>query len=256
MSLASQNGGSGSGAGSDIPASQPTMLGPVSPEPSAAAPATDPPADVDTEPSFSPRKMPEPKICGVCGTQPGKYKCPRCSMPYCSVPCNKQHKENHPPDQPKPQPPPTAQKATEPSNNDPYAILLDHRQTFARLFEKYPSLPAELIRIQQTTLPPSSDNNSSSGFPIPGINSSNNSYKSKQVPWTRDVGLRKGAAALRKARTDPSETGDGVREFCELVLFLLSKQKEGGAEVVGKVREEVAAEDMEVIERLLREEGG
>ncbi|KXX77609.1 Protein HIT1 [Madurella mycetomatis] len=244
MSFASQNGGGGTD--SDISAAQPTMLGPVSPEPSSAI-AADPAADVDTEPSFPTRKMPEPKLCGVCGAQPGKYKCPRCSMPYCSVPCNKQHKENHPPDQPKPQPSPAAQQATEPSNNDPYAILLDHRQTFARLFEKYPSLPAELIRIQQTTLPPSSD-----GLPIPGLNNN----KNKQTTWTRDVGLRKGAAALRKARTDPSETGDGVREFCELVLFLLSKQKEGGAEVVDRVREEVAAEEMGVIERLLREEGG
>jgi hypothetical protein len=73
--------------------------------------------------------------------------------------------------------------------------------------------------------------------------------------------LRKGAAALRKARTDPSETGDGVREFCELVLFLLSKQEEQQKEkekrgVIGRVREEVAAEEMGVIERLLREEGG
>lgn len=104
-----------------------------------------------------------------------------------------------------------------------------------------------MIRIQQITLPPSSDS-----LPIPGLNNN----KNKQIPWTRDVGLRKGAAALRKARTDPSETGDGVREFCELVLFLLSKQKEGRAEVVDKVREEVVAEEMGVIERLLREEGG
>jgi hypothetical protein len=70
-------------AESDISAQQSTMLGAVSPEPTAAR-AADPAADLkdnpDAEPS-PPRKKPEPKLCGVCGTQPGKYKCPRCSLP-------------------------------------------------------------------------------------------------------------------------------------------------------------------------------
>jgi len=71
-------------------------------------------------------------------------------------------------------------------------------------------------------------------------------------PWTKEVGLRRGAEALRRARTDPSDTGDGVREFCEVVRYLLNQRREG----VEKVREEVVAEETRVIERLLREEGG
>lgn len=74
----------------------------------------------------------------------------------------------------------------------------------------------------------------------------------QQQPWTKDVGLRNGAEALRRARTDPSDTGDGVREFCELVKFLLNKKRES----IEKVREEVAAEEARHIERLMREEGG
>ena len=67
------------------------------------------------------------------------------------------------------------------------------------------------------------------------------------------MGLRRGAEALRKARTDPSDTGDGVREFCDLVRLLLGRGK-GDAERA--VQEEVAAEEARVIERLMREEGG
>ena len=90
-----------------------------------------------------------------------------------------------------------------------------------------------------------------------GGNNPNNRNKTPQ-PWSRDVGLRRGAAALRKARTNPGDVGDGVREYCELVLFLLGKQnKQGEGEgAVERVREEVVREEVGVIERLLREEEG
>ncbi|KAL2263583.1 hypothetical protein VTK26DRAFT_6144 [Humicola hyalothermophila] len=279
---------------------RPAMLGDVSPEPPSALPTADRPVadrdpDVEQELSSPPKRKPDPKLCGVCGTQPSKYKCPRCSMPYCSVACSKQHKENHPPDPPKPDPPntnpsqpPDSSSSTSTFSSDPYGILLEHRASFDRLFEKYPSLPAELARIQQATLPPPPPSAESSSLPsssrppsIPGLNPhqrrNNNRQQQQQQPWTRDVGLRRGADALRRARTDPGDVGDGVREFCELVLFLLGKaQEQGGREgqtelgvggsgsgggggsggVVDRVREEVAAEEAKAIERLLREEGG
>ncbi|CAK7268023.1 Box C/D snoRNA accumulation [Sporothrix epigloea] len=31
-------------------------------------------------------------LCSVCRTNPPRYKCPRCSLPYCSVPCNRRHR--------------------------------------------------------------------------------------------------------------------------------------------------------------------
>ncbi|KAL5381341.1 hypothetical protein PMIN06_008873 [Paraphaeosphaeria minitans] len=34
--------------------------------------------------------------CGVCNTAPKKYKCPTCALPYCSIPCFKEHKRAHP----------------------------------------------------------------------------------------------------------------------------------------------------------------
>lgn len=81
---------------------------------------------------------------------------------------------------------------------------------------------------------------------------------------------------MRRARTDPSETGDGVRELCETVLWLLKSQERGelasrpggnsnGAAAAGTssrpsrdvtqlVREEVVKEEQEVVKRLLEEE--
>jgi hypothetical protein len=168
------------------------------------------------------------------------------------VACSKQHKENHPPDPPKPDPstiPNSTRK--DPAEDDPFSILLDHRDTFQRLFARYPSLAGELTRIQETTLPPPESSNPA--FRIPGLGSiTSNTSRNRQEPWTKEVGLRKGAEALRRARTDPSDTGDGVREFCELVRLLLNKKREG----VEKVREEVVAAETRVIEQLLKEEGG
>jgi len=171
-------------------------------------------------------------------------------MPYCSVACNKQHKENHPPDAPKPEPLPTAQPQPDPAQDDPYSILLEHRDAFKHLLTRYPSLATELVRIQETTLPPTDSPNPA--FGQQGAAFTANSSRNRQQPWTKDVGLRKGAEALRKARTNPTDTGDGVREFCDLVKFLLNKKREG----IDRLREEVAAEEARYIERLLKEEGG
>ena len=34
------------------------------------------------------------RVCGVCHTQFSKYKCPRCSIAYCSLGCYKRHGES------------------------------------------------------------------------------------------------------------------------------------------------------------------
>ncbi|XP_041053754.1 zinc finger HIT domain-containing protein 3 [Carcharodon carcharias] len=34
------------------------------------------------------------KVCRVCEEQPPKYRCPRCSLRYCSVGCYKKHKDD------------------------------------------------------------------------------------------------------------------------------------------------------------------
>ncbi len=66
---------------------------------------------------------------------------------------------------------------------------------------------------------------------------------------------------------DPGEDGDAVREYCETVTYLLGQDKAAetaavagtGTETqdnaVALVREELAVEDAQVIERLLDVEG-
>ncbi|KAK0652185.1 hypothetical protein B0T16DRAFT_454576 [Cercophora newfieldiana] len=205
----------------------------------------------------------DPKLCGICEKEVGKYKCPQCFMPYCSIACNRTHKESHPPpaetsQKPSQQSVPPAQK-----KEDPYAILLDNEFEFKRLFKKYPFLPDELSKILQNTLPPDSSTDGAtnrSGFPT----SFKQPYGKKQHAWSRMDGLLQGVAALRQARTDPTEIGDGIRECCDLILYLLSSQKSqthGGPRAVIKdltevVREEVVAEETEIIARLNQEEAG
>lgn len=67
--------------------------------------------------------------------------------------------------------------------------------------------------------------------------------------------MRKGAAALKKARMDPSEDGDAVREYCELVLHLLSTSRERReSEALEAVRRETADEERGVIKNLIKME--
>lgn len=91
--------------------------------------------------------------------------------------------------------------------------------------------------------------------------------------WLKDVGLRKGVSVLKKVRMDLMDRGDGVREFCDVVFYLLSLGEEekgkgdgdgdgdGGLRlvvewVVKEVGEEVRREERRVVEGLLREEEG
>lgn len=179
-------------------------------------------------------------------------------FPSCSVACNRIHKENHPPTEPAPKPAlrPPAAADRNPKKDDPYSVLLEHRSELDRLFRKHPNLEDELARIHVATLPPPSDSGAGGGVGgaalpwkarVPG--------KANKEPWTRDVGLRTGAEALRKARTDPGDAGDAVREYCELVLHLLSGSGVGD-DAATVVRREVAAEEAKTVERLLAEEIG
>ncbi|KAM7208620.1 hypothetical protein V8F20_001043, partial [Naviculisporaceae sp. PSN 640] len=211
---------------------------------------------------------PEPKLCGICNTQPSKYKCPQpgCQVAYCSVACNKLHKENHPPPPPPPAPaPPSSKQAEQPTTSatsttkpDPYEVLLHHRAEFDRLLQRYPGLERVLKKIHQCTLPPPDQPSLTGG-------GSNTNNRQPQI-WTGEVGLRKGAEALKKARTDPGIHGDGVREFCELVMYLLNNPslRPAGSDAADKtslnatslVREEVVADQAKLIKKLLEVEGG
>ncbi|POS77823.1 hypothetical protein DHEL01_v203798 [Diaporthe helianthi] len=186
-----------------------------------------------------PPPRPQPKLCGIFA-------------------CFRPHKENHPPVEAQPAHPapmPTQQETNDVSRPDkrkahPFNIL-DDSPELAQLFRRYPSLPTKLSNIHVATLPPEEEQPGPGGLPwslqqAPG-------YQHKKPRWTHDLGLRRGKEALRQARTDPGEDGDAVREYCELVLHLLSKQEATGG-VTDLVREQVMKQDVQLIEKLMEAE--
>jgi zinc finger HIT domain-containing protein 3 len=175
----------------------------------------------------------------------------------CSVACNRIHQDQHS-DDPEPQEALQSQFtsfATLSKSNDyvdPYRILLDHSADFRTLFARYPALERRLGLIYEQTLPPKDNNQNGYQNGLPWTLGKGGQPPQKSEPWTREGGLRRAAAALRQARIDPSELGDGVREYCELVLHILAKQE--SRELTTMVREEVVQADTKVIQRLLRED--
>ena len=175
----------------------------------------------------------------------------------CSVACNKIHRENHPPDpEPQPKPPAPVPSSTDtsqtPNNDDgdqsknPFRAL-DTSQKLKLLFQKYPSLPDQLLKIHAATLPPA-DTGPDSRIPASMM---------KGVPkrdrWNHDIGLRNGKDALRRAKKARGEEGEAIREYSELILHLLNEGKSSD-ETTALLQQQAADQDMKLIERLLAEE--
>lgn len=184
--------------------------------------------------------------------------CVSSDISSCSVACFRTHKENHPPDLPRPTPVPTAAQETTPNQKKtrkrkhPFSVL-DDSPELARLFNTYPFLPARLNRIHAETLQPKDQQLGRGGLPW---NLSQTPGDQSKIPkWSHDTGLKRGKRALRNARCDPSEVGDAVREYCELVLFLLAREKNAEGDVRDIVRKQVTQMDVKLIEKLIEEEG-
>lgn len=184
--------------------------------------------------------------------------------------CNKFHRENHPPDPPeaKPDEPPpqagaplpttatetpsAAAAAVATNTNDrgnPFRALDSASDKLQMLFTKYPDLPAQLADIHAAAQPPSEDATQGSGIPASLLKG----LPSKKDAWNHDVGIKNGKEALRKARKADGVAGEAVREYCELIAYLMNGQA-GGAEATALLQKEAALQDSELIERLLEEE--
>ncbi|TDZ23132.1 putative zinc-finger protein [Colletotrichum orbiculare MAFF 240422] len=232
----------------------------------ALPPPPPPPQTESDEAPDAPPSPPKTKMCDICHEKEGKYKCARCALPFCSVACNKIHRENHPPDpEPAPKPPspkhPAATaKSTDPSRNphdprNPFGVLDDSEQV-RYLFRRYPLLRARLLEILAATEPPAGAQGAASA----GGGSLNDVMKAralaaahpKKEQWTHDVGIRRGKEALRKAKRMPGEEGEGVREYVELINHLVSKAGEA-AEAAEIIRKQAAEQDTELIRRLMAE---
>lgn len=172
----------------------------------------------------------------------------------CSVACNKIHRENHPPDEPKPIAEPKGPEAEAPSTDQPAAPYdpsnpfraLDTSDRLQHLFRKYPSLSRQLDDIFAATQPPpeASDKRIPASL-MQGV--------VKKDSWNHDIGIKNGKEALRKARKAEGEAGEAVREYSELVLHLINSQGEKGVAAT-YLQEQAAQEDSKLIEKLLAQE--
>lgn len=176
----------------------------------------------------------------------------------CSVACNKIHQANHPPDtKPKPEPAQAQEKApavsllakpSAPSN--PFSAL-DNSDKLTWLFRKYPDLPQQLLDIHAETQPPPED--PSKHIPaslMQGV------APPRRNNWTRDQGIKKGKAALRKARQLPGKEGEGVREYCTLIRMLLNEEEADDGGATATLQRQFAQQDADIIRQLMEEEKG
>jgi hypothetical protein len=193
-------------------------------------------------------------LCGVCNVNTSKYKCSRCYLPYCSVACNKTHRENHPPD---PEPAPrseapapiphnaTAQPPVDQDPNNPFRAL-DSSEKLKYLFKKYPTLPDQLLKIHAATLPPAD------AGPDKRIPASMIKNPSRNNKWNHDIGLRQGKDALRRAKQASGEEGKAIREYSELIVHLLNEPQNDDANTL--LQRQTDDQDVKLIETLLAEE--
>ncbi|EFW98726.1 hit finger domain protein [Grosmannia clavigera kw1407] len=256
--------------------------------------------EVSSETATESSEVPATKrrtLCGVCHNEAAKYKCPRCSLAYCSVACSRTHRDSHPPENDDIVTARTATTAaifptpTAPqTRRHPFSVL-DDSVELKHLFSKYPHLQARLRAIYEATLPPALRQNqneqqgpsweaSSRGRGRGGYRGGGRGGGGRggsqagpaprlDQPWTTELGLRQGQKALRRARIDPGEDGDSVREYCELVTYLLARGEDdknaAAAAAVNNltasdaatalVQKEVFQGDVSLIKRLLETDG-
>ncbi|KAL6861049.1 hypothetical protein J3F83DRAFT_230496 [Trichoderma novae-zelandiae] len=210
-------------------------------------------------------QKPSAVLCGVCGSNPGKYKCSRCRLPYCSVPCSKAHQQNHPPDAPKDEPRPTDQSSSEPpaaSANvslqggaidpaNPFSVLATSDK-LQLLFKKYPNLPNQLLEIHAATQPPS-DGPDAAARAIPASLREGLPVNTGRNAWNHDIGIKNGKAALRRARKADGKDGEAIREYTELILHIMNETEDKNS-TAAYVQRQIAEQDTALIERLLAEE--
>ncbi|KAK7429252.1 hypothetical protein QQZ08_004262 [Neonectria magnoliae] len=201
-------------------------------------------ADADGDADTAPAPAPTPSLCGVCNV----------NAPNCSVACNKVHRENHPPDpepQPKPAPSQPQVPGPPPAPADPLNPFraLETSDRLRLLFQKYPLLPNQLLRIHAATLPPQDPEAKKHAIPASLLKG----LPPKKETWNHDIGIRNGKEALRKARRALGEEGDAIREYSELILHLINTDN-SGPDVTNLLRQQLAQEDTTLIERLIAEE--
>ncbi|KAF1832121.1 hypothetical protein BDW02DRAFT_455394, partial [Decorospora gaudefroyi] len=197
--------------------------------------------------------MTEP-LCGVCNTAPKKYKCPTCSLPYCSLSCFKTHKATHPetntpaaPNPPAepillnpqlPPPPPRYLKG-----KTDFSVLATNPD-FQALLKTHPTLLSSLQRVYAKTIQPDPEEETrrrrlernafrgrgSRGRGRGRGRGGNWGGEQREHKWTPKKGDQDAMAVLKEMR-DGSERGeekDGMAEFVRLVESIFGKKEKDG----------------------------
>jgi hypothetical protein len=120
----------------------------------------------------------------------------------------------------------------------------------------YPRLRSQLRDIYIATLPPADESSGMTGhyedqaqsYRGRGRGRGRNGRGRDRASWNTDRGTQDGIDALGNAKEQYGKGGEGVREYAELVLKLVSTE---GLDVARLVQEEVAEENAKIIAQLL-----
>ncbi|KAH7075903.1 hypothetical protein BKA63DRAFT_565949 [Paraphoma chrysanthemicola] len=187
-------------------------------------------------------------LCGVCNTEPKKYKCPTCALPYCSLSCFKTHKATHnePTTAPLstneivvlPQPPPPAPIPRYLKKRIDFSTLATSPK-FQDLLKTYPTLLPTLQRVYATTIEPDPEDETRRprfnrggfrGRGSRGRGRGRGGFDEKEGRWTQKKGDADGMRMLKGLRDGKSgdKEKDGMAAFVQLVeeMFGCGENKE------------------------------
>ena len=141
-------------------------------------------------------------LCEICGATESKYKCPKCSIHYCSLPCFKNEQHVHDNEEPTPKPAPQAEA---PAADEEPKSLFDKiiEDDVVQLFLKYDALQFHLTTICQI------------------LNNTNGILE-------KDVGNNQATIAnlkLQDLRSGGINENELVEEFVQRVLYLSNQHE-------------------------------
>ncbi|PSN61217.1 hypothetical protein BS50DRAFT_461228, partial [Corynespora cassiicola Philippines] len=168
-------------------------------------------------------------LCGVCNTEPKKYKCPTCSLPYCSIACFKEHKPIHANDEPRPstsapappeipQPPPPKPPPKYLRKKTDFSLVAKNPR-YQELIKAHPTLLASLQRIFAATIEPDPDDQRRSRRGGRGGRYRGRGRGGREERWTPKKGDADAMKLLKGVRegAGTSEEQEAVAEFVRLV---------------------------------------
>ncbi|KAI1807706.1 hypothetical protein F4811DRAFT_504306 [Daldinia bambusicola] len=201
--------------------------------------------------------------CLICNGTESKYKCGRCNLYTCSLPCFREHRDNHPPMEL----PPSVESGDNPKSEDTSQNSLHISEAttvqpaskgseiadmpeYRELTRKYPNLERLLWNIAAATDPPTANGNINGNHHA--SNGSNKGGRKATQPWTKETGYENGIEVLRQTRDTPGSDRDALKEYCELVRLYNFRRE--SAEIDLDLRQQLARDNARAIGELLRAE--